>query len=59
MFGVQKAIFAGKSNLQPEPFCPFLSNQSGYTSLHKRSFGIVDRRSGAASRRRPSLRGGK
>jgi hypothetical protein len=33
MFAVPKKIFAGKQNLQQRPFCPYLSNDSGYRSL--------------------------
>ena len=29
MFSSNKRIFAGKVNLQPEPFCPFLSDKNG------------------------------
>lgn len=37
MFSGRKRIFAGKQNLQPEPFCPIISNQSGYLSLYQSS----------------------
>lgn len=36
MFGSQKRIFAGKSSLQSEPFCPYITNESGYLSqIHR------------------------
>lgn len=36
MYGSQKRIFAGKSNLQSEPFCPYITNESGYLSqMHR------------------------
>ncbi len=37
MFSSQKRIFAGKQRLQPEPFCPYITDSSGRSSL-KRSF---------------------
>ena len=47
MFSSRKTVFAGKRNLEPVPFCPYLSNESGYASI---------RRSLQASLRRPKQR---
>ena len=33
MFASQKRIFAGKSSVHYEPFCPYLSNDRGFRSL--------------------------
>ena len=44
----RKSIFAGKRNLEPVPFCPYLSNESGYASI---------RRSSQASARRATKSG--
>lgn len=33
MFTSQKRIFAGKSSVHYEPFCPYLSNDRGFRSL--------------------------
>ncbi len=33
MFASQKRVFAGKGNLQARPFCPFVTNEAGYSSL--------------------------
>ena len=35
MFSTRKRIFAGKGDLRAEPFCPVLSNKSGYHALGK------------------------
>ena len=59
MFSARRTIFAGKQNLQPEPFCPYLSNSSGYLSLSRNGFGTASNRSKSHNRPRPSLRGGK
>ena len=53
----RKRIFAGKPSLQPEPFCPYLSNESGYLSLRQK-FGLTAT-SGRARQPRPTPRGGK
>ncbi len=58
MFFSQKRIFAGKSRLQSEPFCPCLTNASGYQSLQRNSVSF-DTQPERASRPRPSVRDGK
>ena len=58
MFSTQKRVFAGKQNLQAEPFCPFLSDQSGYLSLRRKSLGFFTT-SGQPHNARPSIRDGK
>ena len=35
MFSMRKRIFAGKSNLQSEPFCPYLTDEGGRLSLQR------------------------
>ena len=40
MFSQNKLIFAGKRNLTPRPFCPILTNQSGYESLARNNLSI-------------------
>lgn len=35
MFGSRKKVFAGKGNLQPQPFCPVISSAEGYSSLFR------------------------
>lgn len=40
MFAQRKLIFAGKHNLQPKPFCPYLTDQNGYASLARNSSSI-------------------
>ncbi len=35
MFGTHKRVFAGKSSLFAEPFCPYLTNEDGYSSLRR------------------------
>ena len=35
MFSSRKTVFAGKRNLEPEPFCPVISSKSGYASLKR------------------------
>ncbi len=57
MFSAQKRIFAGKGNLQTEPFCPYLTNESGFTSLKRSPLGSFFR-SGQPLNTRPSVRGG-
>ena len=38
MFGSDRRIFAGKQRLHGEPFCPFLTNDTGYQALqHSRT----------------------
>lgn len=38
MFGADKRIFAGKQRLHNEPFCPFVTNDTGYQALrHNRT----------------------
>ena len=38
MFGAQRRIFAGKQRLHEEPFCPFVTNDTGYQALrHNRT----------------------
>ena len=54
----RKRIFAGKSRLQSEPFCPCLTNASGYQSLLRNSLSF-ESNLGGASRPRPSVRDGK
>lgn len=55
---LQKRIFAGKGNLRTEPFCPYLSNESGYLSLRRNSLGSLFR-SDQPHSVRPSVRDGK
>jgi len=59
MFSARKTIFAGKTNLQPEPFCPYISNPSGYSSLYRSISESAYSWSRAPQKPRPSLRGGK
>ncbi len=33
MFWPKKSIFAGKQELRSQPFCPYISTSSGYSSL--------------------------
>lgn len=33
LFGPEKRVFAGKQRLHAEPFCPFLTNETGYQAL--------------------------
>lgn len=47
MASPQKRIFAGKANLQPEPFCPYITNESGYLSQRQH----LNRQQRKASRR--------
>ena len=54
----QKRIFAGKSSLHAEPFCPYLTNDSGRMSL-KRSFSKLNQFSGAAAGAHTFFNGGK
>ena len=35
MFSSRKTVFAGKRNLEPVPFCPYISNESGYASIRR------------------------
>ena len=35
MFGSDRRIFAGKQRLHGEPFCPFLTNDTGYQALQR------------------------
>lgn len=49
MFGSQKHIFSGKSKLQSEPFCPYITNESGYLSQMSR---FKKHNAGIASSRR-------
>ena len=58
MFTSQKRIFAGKSNLQAEPFCPYLTNDSGRMSL-KRSFARSNQFSGVSPHAHAFWYGGK
>lgn len=58
MFSAQKRIFAGKGNLHAEPFCPFLSDESGFVSLRRNALGDFFR-SGQPLNSRPSIRDGK
>ena len=58
MFNSQKRIFAGKQNLQPEPFCPYLTNRSGKISLLRSSNRAISW-AGQPLKARPSLYGGK
>ena len=41
MFAQHKLIFAGKHNLQPQPFCPCLTDSNGYASLARASVPAV------------------
>ena len=54
---LNKRIFAGKSRLQPEPFCPFISDKGGYVSL-KKTFDTFSKPS-QPRQARPKQRGGK
>ena len=58
MFASQKRIFAGKSSLSSEPFCPYLTNESGRMSL-KRSLAKPSSYPGASPHARIFLNGGK
>ena len=58
MFASQKRIFAGKSNLSAEPFCPYLTNESGRMSL-KRSLAKPSSYLGASPHAHLFLTGGK
>ncbi|MBQ9000856.1 MAG: hypothetical protein IJ087_03280 [Eggerthellaceae bacterium] len=58
MFASQKRIFAGKSNLSAEPFCPYLTNESGRMSL-KRSLSRPSNYSGVSPHAHIFLIGGK
>ena len=51
MLFAKKTVFAGKRNLQPEPFCPVISSKSGYASL-MRGIQPKSQRRGSASRYR-------
>lgn len=35
MLGSNRRIFAGKGNLRTEPFCPFITNETGYSVLRR------------------------
>ena len=38
MFGAERRIFAGKQRLHEEPFCRFVTNDTGYQALrHNRT----------------------
>lgn len=58
MLSSQKRIFAGKQGLHAEPFCPYISNDTGYSSL-RRSFENIFTRPGQPPQSRPSLRSGR
>ena len=58
MFSNQRRIFAGKGNLQREPFCPVLTDESGHQSLQRNSLSF-DNQPGATPHARPSMRDGK
>lgn len=58
MFSMQKRVFAGKQNLRTEPFCPYLSDESGYLSLRRKPSGAFFRPDQPHSVR-PSIRDGK
>ena len=58
MFFQQKRLFAGKQKLQYEPFCPCMSNESGFLSLRNNS-AYASNRSGTAFKPRPVYRDGK
>lgn len=58
MFSGQKKIFAGKHNLQREPFCPYLTDESGHQSLQRNSLNF-DNPPGGQPHVRPSFRDGK
>ena len=55
MFSSNKRIFAGKQSLKPQPFCPYISNESGYLSLQNNGF-MPATRSGNAFKPRPVYR---
>ena len=57
MFLSQKRIFAGKSTLHQEPFCPVLTDEGGLISLRKAFPGFTDR-AGDAPNIKPSARDG-
>ena len=52
MFSSRKSVFAGKRNLEPVPFCPYLSNESGYASIRRSSRKSAYRTKPQAVRRR-------
>jgi len=56
MFSSKKRIFIGKSNLQQEPLCPYLSDKNGYLGLRHKP-GFLERVS-QPHRAHPTLRGG-
>ena len=57
MFSTSKRIFAGKPSLQSEPFCPYITNDSGRASLFRSFYSNYS--AGASPHARPSLRDGK
>ncbi len=56
MLELNRKLFAGKTRLQPEPFCPFITNERGRMSLLRE---IAHNRSGQPQTSRPSIRDGK
>ena len=58
MFSSQKRIFAGKSNLRSEPFCPYYTDTNGHMSLQRNSLSFDDQPCDTP-RTRPSIRDGK
>lgn len=36
MLGSRKNIFAGKQRIYEEPFCPFVTNDTGYSELFRK-----------------------
>ena len=57
MFSMNKRIFAGKSSLQAEPFCPYITDASGRASLFRHFNSNYS--TGAAPNVRLSFRDGK
>ena len=58
MFSTQKRVFAGKTNLRTEPFCPYLSDESGFLSLRRKP-SVAFFRSEQPHTVRPSIHDGK
>lgn len=57
MFSSQKRIFANKPSLQPEPFCPYVTDLNGRMSLFRSANSHIQ--PGVTPHARPSVRDGK
>ena len=49
MFGSGKRVFAGKQRLRNEPFCPFVTNDTGYQELRRSRSNVPCSPNGLAS----------